>query len=196
MAADTVGPATSPRTPDGAPLGPGDGVRITVHRHPDASGEFVVDENGDLILPLVDRVNVLNKPIAELKTELVERYKTFLRDPSIQVTPVYRINVLGEVRQPGLYPVDLTMTLPDVIALAGGVTPQGSLEKVTVLRSGREMDWDLADPRVRARRLDEFGFQSGDEVVVGARGRSFWESAPVIASLVSAGVVILVLATQ
>jgi protein involved in polysaccharide export with SLBB domain len=33
-----------------------------------------------------------------------------------------RVSVVGEVREPGIYLADLTMTLPDIIARAGGVT--------------------------------------------------------------------------
>jgi polysaccharide export outer membrane protein len=174
-----------------ATLNPGDGIRLLIYRQPDASGDFTVDESGHVVLPLLGAVDVRDTPLRQLKAQLVERYSAYFRTPSIQVTPVYRVNVLGEVRQPGLYPVDLTMTLPSVLALAGGVTPTGSLEKVAVLRAGRELRSDLTDPKVATRPVAEFGLRSGDQIVVGEKGRGFWQAAPVIAGVVTAGVAVL-----
>jgi polysaccharide export outer membrane protein len=44
-----------------------------------------------------------------------------------------RVSVLGEVSNPGRYPIDPSTTVLDVIALAGGVTDKGS-EIVELLR--------------------------------------------------------------
>lgn len=174
-----------------AALGAGDGVRVTIYRQPQDSGEYSVDEAGYLVLPLVDRVNVLEKSVRQLEHELVQRYREFYRDPIILVTPLYRVNVLGEVRQPGLYPVDPTMTLPDVLALAGGLTPEGSFEKIHVLRSRHEQTLAFSDPESRAREIGELGLRSGDQIVVGEEGKGFWERAPLVASI-AGGVAALV----
>lgn len=180
------GGATTPTPYPDISLGPGDGVRIVVFRQPDASGEYTVNELGTLDLPLVGEVAVTGKSIRDLRGEISEKFRVYFRDPHVLVTPLYRINILGEVRNPGLYPVDLTMTLPDVLALAGGLASNGSLAKVDVLRSGRSVRWDLSDPETRAREIGRFGFRSGDEIVVGERSKGFWESVPLAGSILAA----------
>lgn len=44
------------------------------------------------------------------------------------------VNVLGQVRQPGAYPIPLKGTLIDALAAAGGWTQQAGLQKATVIR--------------------------------------------------------------
>lgn len=169
-----------------ARLGPGDAVRITVYRQPEASGEYTVDEFGHLLLPLVGPVDVTGKSVARLKNEVAERFREFFHEPMILITPLYRVNVLGAVREPGLYPVDPTMILSDVLALAGGLTPDGSLGKIHILRSGREQTFDFGESAARARQVGEFGLRSGDQIIVGEKGKSFWEVAPFAASALAA----------
>ncbi len=120
-----------------AALSPGDVVRIAVWREPDLSGDFVVDERGIVTLPLLGRLDVAALPLTRLRDSLVSAYSVQLRNPSITVTPLRRVYVLGEVMKPGLYPADLTMGLAGVIALAGGATPAGDLRKIRILRGGQ-----------------------------------------------------------
>lgn len=117
-------------------LAPGDAVRIQVWREPDLSGDFVVNEEGVITLPLLGRMNVTSVPISGLRDKLITAYAVQLRNPSVTVTPLRRIYVLGEVAKPGLYPVDPTISLGGLIALAGGATPVGDLHKVHVVRNG------------------------------------------------------------
>jgi polysaccharide export outer membrane protein len=189
-------PATGSPSYPGVPLGPGDALRIIVDRQPEASGEYAVNELGSLDLPLLGEVNVLGKSIGQLKAELVERYAAYFRHPQVIVTPLYRINVLGEVRQPGLYAVDLTMSLTDVLALAGGVNPTGSLHKIDLLRSGRRLRWDLSDPAVRAGEVGRFGLRSGDEIVVGEKSKGFLERASLVVGVLAAGAAIYAVAAN
>jgi protein involved in polysaccharide export with SLBB domain len=166
-----------------ASLGPGDGVRITIYRQPDASGEYMVDEAGFLVLPLVGEVQVAGKSVARLEEEMVRRYREFFRDPIILITPLYRINVLGAVAKAGLYPVDPTMTISDLLAQAGGLAPNGSYKKIHMLRGGSEQQLDLSNPAKRAQEVGQLGLRSGDQIVVGEKGRAAWEWVPVAASI-------------
>jgi protein involved in polysaccharide export with SLBB domain len=54
-----------------------------------------------------------------------------------------RVQVTGEVRQPGLYLVDATYGLGDVVARAGGLTPTANAGKVQLRRGGRAERYDL-----------------------------------------------------
>ena len=78
-------------------------------------------------------------------------------------TPVLRIAVLGEVRLPGLFPVDPTYTMADLIAAAGGLTPLAANGRISLVRGGTVLEGRI-DPQsltVTTR------FQSGDQIVVG-----------------------------
>ncbi|HUQ20910.1 MAG TPA: polysaccharide biosynthesis/export family protein [Gemmatimonadaceae bacterium] len=117
-------------------LAPGDAVRIQVWREPDLSGDFVVNEQGVITLPLLGRMDVTSVPISQLRDKLISAYAVQLRNPSVTITPLRRVYVLGEVAKPGLYPVDPTISLAGLIALAGGATPIGDVQKVRIVRNG------------------------------------------------------------
>lgn len=70
--------------------------------------------------------------------------KSFLENPtvSIVVSQVnsYSIYVLGEVKQPGRYPLKSKTTLLQAITLASGLTPVAARNKIVVFRFNRESE--------------------------------------------------------
>jgi polysaccharide export outer membrane protein len=165
LAAQSSPPAaTSAATPTGVLL-PGDVVRLRIWREPDLSGDFQVDERGTVVLPKIGALSIRDMPAASLKALLVEKYSSYLRDPAIDVTVLRRVNVLGAVRNPGLYPVDATMTVADVLALAGGVAPEGNPDRGELIRGGTRLNVKLS----RRTKIAETPLQSGDQLYVPQR---------------------------
>lgn len=172
-------------------LSPGDAVRIEVKDEPELSGQFPVGEDGAVLLPLVGLVAAANRPFGEVRREVEERYAGELREPVVRVTPLVRIAVLGEVRQPGLFPVDPTYTLGDVLALAGGLAPAADTRRVSVLRGGTVIVARL-DPESSLLDLEP---RSGDQIIV-ARQSWFHEHLAIfvgaVASVAAAAVTALI----
>lgn len=164
VAQSTPPAATAAAQPTGVLL-PGDLVRLRIWREPDLSGDFQVDEQGTVVLPKIGALSIREMPAASLKALLVEKYSTYLRDPAIDVTVLRRVNVLGAVRNPGLYPVDATMTVADVFALAGGVAPEGNPDKGELIRAGTRLDVKLS----RRTKISDTPLQSGDQLYVPQR---------------------------
>jgi protein involved in polysaccharide export with SLBB domain len=157
----------TPKTPAVEPtLAPGDIIRVAVWREADLSGEFLVNENGVVTFPLLGEINVLEIPISQLRDRLIQRYSVDLRNPSITVTPLRRIYVLGEVTKPGLYTVDPTISLAGAVALAGGATPSGDLERLRVIRNGVV----IVDRAAAQSSLSVVNMRSDDQVFVDRRG--------------------------
>jgi protein involved in polysaccharide export with SLBB domain len=152
-------------SPSAVTLQPGDVVRIVIWREEDLSGSFLVDENGVAVLPLIGEQRVTGIPLRELRNVLLEQYQAHLRNPSISVTPLRRINVLGEVHRPGLYEVDPTISLAGAIGMAGGATATGNLQKIRILRAG-----ETEHLRVSATStLTAVDVRSGDQIFVEQR---------------------------
>jgi polysaccharide export outer membrane protein len=146
-------------------LAPGDAIRIQVWREPDLSGEFVINELGVVTLPLLGRMDVVSVPLSELRDKLISAYAVQLRNPSVTVTPLRRVYVLGEVIKPGQYAVDPTISLGGVLALAGGPTYVGDLHRVRVIRNGK-----VIVGRIDATTNPGMGdIRSNDEIFVDRR---------------------------
>jgi protein involved in polysaccharide export with SLBB domain len=163
-------------------LEPGDLLRIQVWREPDLMGDFQVDLDGVVILPLIGEKRVTGIPVRRLREMLIEDYRVHLRNPSINITPLRRIHVLGSVRQPGMYPVDPTVTLADAIALAGGTAEGGDLRRLHILRRG-EIIRERAAAGETLRQMD---LRSGDQIYVERRPWLQRNGATVIGMAISA----------
>lgn len=121
-ASDTVTAATA--VPD-YKLGTGDKVRVIVFGEDDLGGEFVVDGNGYIRLPLVGQVKAAGRGVHEFEVDAEAALKQgFLKDPRVSVEVLnYRpFYIIGEVNKPGEYPYVNEMNILNAVALAGGYT--------------------------------------------------------------------------
>jgi len=146
----------------GGGVRPGDVIRVWIWREQAYSGDFPVGARGEVVLPLLGEVEVPGKSADQLTDSLQRAYRKYLNNPSIQVTVLRRVAVQGEVAKPGLYPADATITVSDLISLAGGVTGNGNQKKIQLVRQGRVLVSGLGPGTV----LETSPVQSGDEVYV------------------------------
>ena len=199
--AATLGPVTaSAQQPDSgtastpahraaaALIQPGDRIVVRVWRELTLNDTVTVDQDGRAVFPRLGVVSLATQSIATLPDTLRARYEEYLRNPSINVTVLRRIGVLGEVRNPDLYWVDVTMTLPNMIAKAGGITLVGNANDVKLVREGdvvRIRDWEKAGTLAADLR-------SGDEIIV---GRSSWLSLNALTVVSAVGVLFSIVVT-
>jgi protein involved in polysaccharide export with SLBB domain len=119
----------------GYTLGAGDKLRITVYNETDLSGEFEVNGEGYVSVPLLGQIKVLGQTTNEVQTLLTQKYgKDYLVNPSvsIEVTNYRPFFIIGEVNRPGGYPYVNGMTIINAVALAGGYTPRANHDRIKV----------------------------------------------------------------
>lgn len=169
MALFLLTPGVAAQSTDGRAaiqLRPGDMVRLQIADEPGLTNDYAVTEEGVILLPIIGVVRVAGRPFTEVREEIRTRYAEEIRNAAVLVTPVLRVAILGEVQQPGLMPVDPTLTVAEVVAAAGGLTPRGDPSNVMLLRDGRSTRISLgAAGGGRAEAL-----LPGDQIVVGRRG--------------------------
>lgn len=118
-------------------LDAGDRVKVVVYGHEDLSGEFDVDGEGLVSLPLIQEVAAAGLSMRELEEAITNRLKPdYLKNPRVSVEVLnYRpFYILGEVKTPGSYPFVNGMTVINAVALAGGYTYRARSNKVVILR--------------------------------------------------------------
>jgi protein involved in polysaccharide export with SLBB domain len=148
-----------------AHLAAGDDVVVIVFREKELSGRSFVDERNQIALPRLGLIDVSRLSADMLRDTIRARYATFLRDPSVDVRALRRVSVNGSVLKPDVYFVDPSMLLRDVVARAGGVTPDGDLKKVSLVRAGVVTEY----PNWSETLQGQTPLRSGDEVLVGRR---------------------------
>jgi polysaccharide export outer membrane protein len=173
LPADSVRPGDDPparfsdaaRAADATTMSPGDIVRVEIWQERDVSGDFLVQADGSAVLPLLGEQRIAGIPVGVLRDSLRARYRKLLRNPSINITPLRRVQVLGEVMRPGVYVMDPTVSLSGLLAMASGANQNGDVRKISILRDGR-----VYRPRLGAgMTLLEADVRSGDQVVVGQK---------------------------
>lgn len=132
-------------------LGPNDKVRVKVYGEPDITGEYEVDSNGSVSVPLAGRVQAAGKTTKQLEGAIrAALAKGIVRDPRVNVdVATYRpYYILGEVKNSGEYPYKVGITIMDAVAAAGGFTYRANEHKVYLRRAGvgREEEYTLNAP--------------------------------------------------
>ena len=119
----------------------GDGVRLTFYNIEDnVSGDYFVMQDWTLQLPYIGQMNVRDRGFDALRDSIIYSYQNIYREPELTVQPLFRINILGEVRNSGIYYVTGFERLSDLLAMAGGRNPRSRSRQ------------DLPRPRRRTNR--------------------------------------------
>jgi polysaccharide biosynthesis/export protein len=143
-------PSSQP-SPGDYVLGPNDRVRLKVYGEPDISGEYEIDNTGQVSVPLAGHIPAAGLTTKELEHAITAALaKGIVRDPRVNVeVALYRpYYILGEVKKSGEYPYRLGLTVLDAVASAGGFTYRANENKVYVRRagSGAEQTYSLDTP--------------------------------------------------
>lgn len=137
---DGASPDASPDSADSSSysLGSGDRLGIIIFRHPDLSGEFALDGEGYLALPLLGEIAAGGLTTRQLEEAIETQLKAddLLVSPhvGVQVVTYRSFYVLGEVGAPGSYEYQNGITVINAVALAGGYTPRADQSSATIGR--------------------------------------------------------------
>ncbi len=131
-------------------LGEGDVIRVTVYDHPDLTTEVQLAQDGSITFPLVGRVALTGSTFPEAESKIAQRLKDggFILKPSVNVMITQyrssRVSVLGEVVRPNRINLERSTDLLEVLALAGGVSPNGG-DRVWLVRGGAKEEYLLPE---------------------------------------------------
>jgi len=122
-------------------LGPSDVLRINVWHNPDLSVDAIVRPDGTISLPLIGDLKASGRTSAELRAEISQKLKTFIKDDADHVTVAvtsvnsYRFVVSGNVEHPGAYTANHFVNVTEALALAGGPNRYASASDTIVIRA-------------------------------------------------------------
>lgn len=156
-------------------IAPDDVLRIQVYHEPDLSLEDAqVTATGMVRMPLVGDISVAGLTSGEAADVIAGRLgQRYLVSPQVTLfvkkAVGRRVTLDGEVREPGLYPVEGRLTLLQAVALAKGPTRLAGLGQVVVVRQldGQRQAalFDLA--AIRKGKAPDPEILPGDRVIVG-----------------------------
>lgn len=119
-------------------IGVEDELQISVWHEPELSTVAVVRPDGKITIPLLNDVAVVGLKPDELQTILASKLKPFVNEP--QVTVIARnirsrkVYLVGQANRQGTFPLNDRMTVLELIANAGGLSPFAKSKSIYVLR--------------------------------------------------------------
>ncbi|TRW17961.1 SLBB domain-containing protein [Glacieibacterium frigidum] len=127
--------ATSPaaaQTTRGYVLGVDDAIVVSVYGQPDAGTTQRIKADGSIVVPLIGKVEAAGETVLSLASTIEKKFVAggFFKAPVVNVeigTYVSRtVNVAGKITQPGVYPLDRTYRVLEVLLKAGWVKDAGA----------------------------------------------------------------------
>ena len=126
-------------------IGPLDTVNIVVWRNPELSMSVPVRPDGRISTPLVEDIPALGRNPAALARDLEKALSKYIRDPVVTVIVnsfngpyTEQIRIVGEATKPQAVAYRQSMTLLDVIIVAGGLTDFADGNKSVLVRGSEQ----------------------------------------------------------
>jgi len=152
----------------------GDILEISVWKEPELQKTVLVRPDGKISLPLLGDIDAAGRAVSDIRESIVDEMQKYIPQPvvTVSVTEIrgYKIYVIGQVNNPGMYTVMPTIDIMQALSLAGGTTAFASLNDIIVLRrigSTRQAIPFRYSDVARGRKLGQnIELVTGDVVVV------------------------------
>lgn len=149
---------------------------------------LVVRAGPTLQLPARASLSLAGVLRSELKEKVEAEVLKYIKAVEIEVTPLTRLGVLGEVARPGYFALRSDVPLADAIMLAGGPTATADVERSMIRRGNTEFRSadETRQAMSRGLTIDQFGLTAGDEIVIARRrDRLAGSVMPIVGALAS-----------
>ena len=174
----TFEPNENLATPESYQLGPGDQLLIEIYGYSEGSYSKTISPEGTINISQIGQVQLGGLTIKEAKEKLrralVSKYATVggnNPNSSISITlrniRTIQVNVMGEVEMPGTFRLSSFATVFNALYNAGGVTENGSLRAIKVVRGGKQVATvDIYGYLFNGRSDSDIALREGDIIIV------------------------------
>ena len=174
----TFEPNENLATPESYQLGPGDQLLIEIFGISEGSYSKTISPEGTINISGIGQVQLGGLTIKEakdkLRRSLASRYASVggsRPNSSVSITlrniRTIQVNVMGEVEMPGTFRLSPFATVFNALYNAGGVTEEGSLRAIKVVRGGEQIATvDVYGYLFNGRSDSDITLKEGDVIIV------------------------------
>jgi polysaccharide export outer membrane protein len=141
-----LAPAPAPAQPEYL-IGGGDTLQINVWKNTELSQTVIVRPDGQITLPLIRDVRAEGLTAMQLGQLLAEKLSSFVNAPNVTVTvsgpTSFRVYTQGAIAN-GVHTLTAPLTARQLLARAGGGTPDADLARASILRGEVRIPVDLS----------------------------------------------------
>ena len=174
----TFEPNENLATPENYQLGPGDELLIEIFGYSEGSYSKTISPEGTINISGIGQVQLSGLTIREAKEKLrralVSRYASVggsRPNSTISITlrniRTIQVNIMGEVETPGTFRLSPFATVFNALYKAGGVTDEGTLRAIKVIRNGEQIATvDVYGYLFNGRSDSDITLKEGDVIIV------------------------------
>ena len=168
--------------PQNLPLQPGDRIAIKIWADSTLSDSLTVADNGSVMLPRLGPISIAGLPAPAVGDSVRAAYAKLLNPVSVQILPLRRVSIAGEVHNPGVFYLETRTTVREAIAHAGGIGDLGRENPIVLIRDGVQVKLD----QWRTRSDSLAVIRSGDVIIV---QRELWAKRNIFSIISGVGIV-------
>lgn len=151
-----------------------DTVEITVFREDDLATRGQLSADGTLSMPLIGSVRLQGLTTDQAANAIEQKLRDgYLVRPQVKVSIGGRIRrtvtVLGQAQNPGVFelPANRSLTVVEVVGMAGGVTRIANAKKLTLKRGGAKAEVVQVDLKaITSGRAQDIPLRDGDVISI------------------------------
>lgn len=154
-------------------VGKGDLLEIVTWKEPDFTREVQVRIDGKISFPLIEDISAAGRTTEALEGELREKLSEYVTHPVVSVSvkeaKSQRYYIIGEVANPGEYPLQKEVSVMQAFALAGGFTEWARKNSIVLIRrdGGREKSIPINfDEIVKKGTLEQNVLLKAEDILV------------------------------
>lgn len=158
-------------------LGTGDRLSVTIWGNSQFSGEFTLDEFGNITPNLVGRINLKGKTFNQAERIIKRRFGGVYRFNSSQIainlsySKVISVNIVGEVISPGTFNIPAINSAFNILSLSKGLNSNGSVRNIAIVRNGQTVgNLDIYEFMTNPKKNSFLHLFDGDFISVPALG--------------------------
>ena len=160
---------------------------------------YVVDDSGQVKLPLIGAVKVSGLTISQARAAIDLKLRAFINDPIVTVKKLnFKVTVLGEVNRPGTYSIQNEQaTLPEVLGMAGDLNQLADREKLRIIRdeNGVRKDFFIDLTKANSLSAESYYIHPNDLIYVQPIKRRAYQnispSVTILTSLITTTIIVL-----
>lgn len=174
MTAVAASTAADPVVPNGYVIGADDVLSIIYWREKDMSAEVTVRPDGKVALPLINDLQAAGLTPDAFRDRVIAAARRYVEDPNptvmVKTINSRRAFITGQVEKPGPYPLNHSISVLQLVALAGGLKEFARGTNISIIRveNGQQVvfRFNYQDALNRKNLAQNIELKPGDTVLV------------------------------
>jgi polysaccharide export outer membrane protein len=139
---------------------------------------YVVDEDGNIQLPVIGTLNVGNRTTSQIRDEITARLKPYLKQPVVIAKLLnFKISILGDVINPGQFKIQSErLSIPEALSLSGDLNITALRSIIIIRESKGEREYINVDLKSKSLFNSPYYYLKNNDIIYVEPGKSKFAS--------------------